>query len=1092
MTSKPIPGRRLRLWLCALLTVAACVADPSGVNESVARTDALFAKALSLTSVRLSWPVSDDVDVLQYLIERRANLEGEFEQVAQVGQVTADSVLYFDNTVEPETFYGYRVIAVDRFGTRSAPSIVAGVQTPPKPGIEVRVATRASSSGFTDPDGYLATVLGPDTTSGTIGVGAEGTVVSRRFSPLRAGSYKVKLTGLAANCEFTGQGGGQTDTMTTLPVTDQGTATVSAAFWDIGCRDPSRGEIVTIVEVTGGDVDSSGYSIVVSGQASDQSLPDSSRIYLSRRPIATPSGGSLVFDNLRVGSYQAEIDSVAASCRVKTARNVPVGVTPLGRDTVKFVVDCPLGEIPDVPDPARPYVVRNSWNVASAPKGSTVRLDVKTDFAKALTVLDMGAVTGFDRTVVRIDSLVGAPAWSTTPNIGVPGLAAWLLVNPQAPSITRADLVSIWFTVVGDSGANVRTSTIVSGLSDANGDPKQDSVRVVEARFTVGGSGGGGGGNLPPVAEANGPYTATAGAPVTVSAAGSTDPDGTIASYAWNWGDGSATGTGASASHTYAAAGTFTVTLTVTDNQGATDTDPATVTVTSGGPTNQPPVAEANGPYSGQSGSAITFSAAGSSDPDGTITSYEWTFGDNTGGTGASVGKIYTSPGTYTVTLTVRDNGGLTATDQAQVTVSAPPPTGPLFWRNTFGGITPADSLVQLTITYDITADVPETPSTTEAVGTVVIDSLKWNPALLQYVAFNWGPGFSGSVNSTGASASGRLRFSGALGTNGASRVVPIATITFKAVGPAGNNVLTSTFLGGISSSISTGAVSYLAKTGVVEGTLNLSYTGTQQTGTVSGSVNVTGQATSLAGVGFTIDPTATGAATVTGTLTGSGTTFAIPARQVQLGVTGDPSFGAGTVTLGALPSGCSVTAPAGGSASYSGVAAGGSTTVSFTVNCQAAPPPVQRYVFKSTWGTVSNNTVDLTLSFDPTGFNDPAINGAGADGFAGYGAVTTLTGSAASRLTAVSGVAASPFGAPTIGGTLPVVTHLATKTGADVSALANIAVLRFTIGAGAAGTVTTATTGIEVSTSLGDTFNLVFSGASQNIDVVEGTLNLP
>jgi len=57
---------------------------------------------------------------------------------------------------------------------------------------------------------------------------------------------------------------------------------------------------------------------------------------------------------------------------------------------------------------------------------------------------------------------------------------------------------------------------------------------------------------------------------------------------------------------------------------------------------------------------------------------------------------------------------------------------------------------------------------------------------------------------------------------------------------------------------------------------------------------------------------------------------------------------------------------------------------------------------------------------------------------------------------------------------------------------LANIAVLRFTVSPGAAGSVTTATSQIEISTADGSTFNFVFSGPGQNIDIIEATLNVP
>lgn len=86
--------------------------------------------------------------------------------------------------------------------------------------------------------------------------------------------------------------------------------------------------------------------------------------------------------------------------------------------------------------------------------------------------------------------------------------------------------------------------------------------------------------NTPPVAMAS--ATPTSGiAPLTVnfSAAGSNDPDGSIASYSWNFGDGTALGTTATVSHVYQSAGTYTAVLTVTDNRGAKSTAQVVITV---------------------------------------------------------------------------------------------------------------------------------------------------------------------------------------------------------------------------------------------------------------------------------------------------------------------------------------------------------------------------------------------------------------------------------------------------------------------------------------------------------------------------------
>lgn len=65
---------------------------------------------------------------------------------------------------------------------------------------------------------------------------------------------------------------------------------------------------------------------------------------------------------------------------------------------------------------------------------------------------------------------------------------------------------------------------------------------------------------------------------VNFSGAGSTDSDGTIASYAWTFGDGG-TGSGVTASHTYTGIGTFTARLTVTDDKGATGTTTVSISV---------------------------------------------------------------------------------------------------------------------------------------------------------------------------------------------------------------------------------------------------------------------------------------------------------------------------------------------------------------------------------------------------------------------------------------------------------------------------------------------------------------------------------
>jgi PKD repeat protein len=156
---------------------------------------------------------------------------------------------------------------------------------------------------------------------------------------------------------------------------------------------------------------------------------------------------------------------------------------------------------------------------------------------------------------------------------------------------------------------------------------------------------------------------------VTFDASPSYDPDGTIVEYFWEFGDGS-TATGVEVSTAYSESGAYTVTLTVTDDDGATDTIATSKIVR-----NKSPVAifieSAENVYVDET---ISFNAAESHDPDGTIVEYFWEFGDGSTATGVTVSHAYSDNGLYRVILTVTDNDGATASAHATKTIMNRPP----------------------------------------------------------------------------------------------------------------------------------------------------------------------------------------------------------------------------------------------------------------------------------------------------------------------------------------------------------------------------------------------------------------------------------
>jgi len=71
-------------------------------------------------------------------------------------------------------------------------------------------------------------------------------------------------------------------------------------------------------------------------------------------------------------------------------------------------------------------------------------------------------------------------------------------------------------------------------------------------------------------------------------------------------------------------------------------------------------------------GEVAIFDGSGSYDPDGTIDSYDWDYGDGATDSGVVTSHIYQLTGQYEVTLTVTDNDEATHIDTTIVTVQAP------------------------------------------------------------------------------------------------------------------------------------------------------------------------------------------------------------------------------------------------------------------------------------------------------------------------------------------------------------------------------------------------------------------------------------
>ncbi|WP_315095892.1 PKD domain-containing protein [uncultured Cellulomonas sp.] len=255
-------------------------------------------------------------------------------------------------------------------------------------------------------------------------------------------------------------------------------------------------------------------------------------------------------------------------------------------------------------------------------------------------------------------------------SVGIRGMELYVdgaLVASDADVTFARHLANGYWRIGGDTLAgwpNAAGESFVGSIDEVSVYGRQLDQLEIARHHSIGTTGSAS--NLPPQAQLS-----VSGGELTVAAdaSGSSDLDGTIVGYSWSWGDGHTTTTTTPVtSHPYAAAGTYPITVTVTDDDGGTAQASGSAVVTA--PNQLPSAAIA---VSGPPALGVSVSGAGSTDPDGTISTYQWTFGDGGTATGVTATHQYVATGTYPITLTVSDNRGGTDTETTSVSVVAPP-----------------------------------------------------------------------------------------------------------------------------------------------------------------------------------------------------------------------------------------------------------------------------------------------------------------------------------------------------------------------------------------------------------------------------------
>jgi hypothetical protein len=610
---------------------------------------------VSATQVSLKWK-DDTKNAIGYKVFRAPSVLGPWTYIGGSSKTS-----YVDSSAAPGTFYAYAVKVTNSVGDSSPSGIVSATTTklalpPPPPAAAADTTPPAGSLTINNGALYTRVLAITLNLTASDSVGVTGYYVSTNETPPSPTASGWTSTNSAVN--FSGNLG------YTLAAGD-GMKTFHAWFKDAAGNVSITASASILLDRT---IPSNGTMTATPGNA---------QVMLSWSGFADAGSG------LATGTYKLYYSATgnpadtgySAACNgtpLYTGSATSFSHTGLTNGTTYYYRVCVSDKAGNIATGATATATPTGSVDTTAPTGSVVinggaPYSASTTVTLTLNATDAVAVTGYWLSLGTSTPSASAPGWNAiTPTSSYSANISYTF----AFTADGPKTVYVWYK---DAAGNVSAMTSASMILDRtppyNGSlsatPGLGRITLTWSNFSDSGSG----------LDNTLPYTLVYSAAATPASCSSGGGVSTL--Y-----------TGANTTFTHnTTSGPLYYRVCATDKVGNIDTG-ATASATP--LTNTPPVANAGPDQKGTAGVAIYFDGSGSSDPDGTIASYKYAFGDGlsiTSPNAGVVGHAYSSPGTYTMTLTVTDNAGATGTDTALVTVvGASPSQGNFRWARPIGG----------------------------------------------------------------------------------------------------------------------------------------------------------------------------------------------------------------------------------------------------------------------------------------------------------------------------------------------------------------------------------------------------------------------